>query len=129
MTHRQTQSTAGPPGYGFPPLHVSVQCKTASTLVISVGGELDLATGPVLHQHLEPYNGLPESDGHPQRIVYHLADLEFMDASGLAALLTAIDGHGPHTITVRKPSPLVRRVLELVDMGSMIEDTDHGATR
>lgn len=122
MTNRQIQSGAGPSGCGFPLLHVSVQSEAGSTLVIEVGGELDLATGPVLHRHLELYNGLPESNGRPQRIAYDLSDLRFMDASGLTALLTAIDGHGRHTITVRKPSPPVRRVLEILELDSMIEE-------
>lgn len=46
-----------------------------------------------------------------------------MDASGLRALLTAIDGQGPETITIRNPSSQVRRLLELVDLDSMIEPT------
>lgn len=122
MTNRQPESRAGPFGSEFPPFDVSVRSDRASTLVVEVQGELDLATGPILHQHLEPYQGVPERDGAPQGIVYHLSDLRFMDATGLDALLTAIDGPGPHTITVREPSPQVRRVLELVGLDSMIED-------
>lgn len=126
MTNRQTGSRAGPYGYDFPSFEVSVRSDSA-TLMVEVEGELDLATGPILKQHLQPYNGLPESNGSPQRIVYHLSDLHFMDATGLEALLTAIDGHGPHTITVREPSRQVRRVLELLGLDSMIEDENQKA--
>lgn len=122
MTNRQPESTAGPSGYDFPPFSVAVRSDGASSLVVEVEGELDLATGPVLQQHLGSYQEMPEREGPFPRIVYHLADLHFMDATGLEALLTAIDGHGPHSITVREPSRQVRRVFELVGLAWMIED-------
>lgn len=124
MTNRTFESAAGPPGYDFPPLDVSARSDGASALIVAVSGELDLATAPILRRHLESYNGLPKSNGHPRRIIYHLSELRFMDATGLTALLTAIDGHGRHTITVREPSPLVRRVLDLVGLASIIENAD-----
>ena len=89
--------------------------------MIDVRGELDLFTGPLLKRHLDPYND-PSGNHGPQSIVYRLSDLEFMDVSGLNALLTAVDGNGPETITVREPSSLVRRLLELVELDSMIEE-------
>lgn len=122
MTNRQSGSRAGPSGFDLPPFEVSVRSDRASSLVVAVEGELDLATGPILQQHLEPYREVPERQGSLQRIVYHLSDLHFMDATGLEALLTAIDGHGPHSITVREPSRQVRRVLKLVGLDWMIED-------
>lgn len=122
MTNRQPESRAGPFGSDFPPFDVSVRSGRAPTLVVEVQGELDLATGPILRQHLEPYRRVSGRDGAPQRIVYHLSDLHFMDATGLDALLTAIEGHGPDTITVQEPSPRVRRVLELVGLDWIIED-------
>lgn len=128
MTSVYPESRAGPSDYLLPPFAVSVRSNGASTLVVDVRGELDLATVPMLQQHLRPFNGSPNGNGHPRKIIYQLSDLRFMDATGLTALLTAIDGHGPPTITVREPSPPVRRVLELVGLGSMIEDPAHGAT-
>lgn len=127
MTNRPTGSRAGPFGYDFPSFEVSVRSDGASTLTVEVEGELDLATGPILKKHLEPYNGVPNGNRSPQRVVYHLSDLRFMDATGLEALLTAIEGHGPHTITVREPSSQVRRVLELVGLDSMIDDENQRA--
>lgn len=122
MKNDRTESRAGPLGYRSPLLDVSVQRDGASMLSVEVRGELDLATAPVLRNHLAPYSDLPKSNGHPQRVVYHLSDLSFMDATGLEALLGAIDGHSPSTITFREPSRQVRRVLELVGLESMIED-------
>lgn len=122
MTDRNSESRAGPSEYDSPPLDVSVRSEEPSAWVIEVRGELDLFTGPMLKQHLEPYNDPSGNDGHPRKIVYLLPELEFMDASGLHALLGAVDGHGSETITVRKPSSSVCRLLELVGLDSMIED-------
>lgn len=113
---------AAPSGYDAAPLDVLVRSEEPSAWVIEVRGELDPSTAPMVKQHLEPYSDVGGNDGHPRRIVYVLSDLEFMDLSGLNALLTAVDGHGPETITVREPSSLVRRLLELVGLDSMIEE-------
>jgi len=121
-----SESRAGPSVYDSPPLDVAVRSEESSAWVIEVRGELDLSTGPMLKQHLEPYNNPSANGGHPRRIVYLLPDLEFMDASGLHALLGAVDGHGPETITIREPSSSVCRLLELVGLHSMIEE---GANR
>ncbi|MEX1093718.1 MAG: STAS domain-containing protein [Acidimicrobiia bacterium] len=104
-------------------MDVALRAEAPSVWVIDVRGELDLFTGPMLKQHLDVYNHPSVNDGHPRSIVYSLPELWFIDASGLRALLTAVDGQGPETITIREPSSQVRRLLELVDLDSMIEQT------
>lgn len=121
MTDQIFEPRAGPSGYGLPTFDVSVRNEDPSAWVIEVRGELDLATGPLLKQRLEPYGDPSGNNGHTRRIVYQLSDLAFMDVTGLNALLGAVDGHGPDTITIREPSPQVRRLLELVQMDQMIE--------
>lgn len=121
MTVTTAESRASLYGSISPPLHVGVKSEEPSAWVIEVRGELDLFSGPMLKQHLEVYNDPHGNDGHPRRIVYLLPELGFMDASGLRALLTAVDGHRPETITIREPSSVVRRLLELVGLDSMIE--------
>lgn len=122
MTEVVSESRAGPSGYDPPLLDVSVRSEDPSALVIEVRGELDLCTGPMLKQQLQPYKDPSVNNGHARRIVYILPELEFIDASGLRALLTAVDGHGSETITIREPSSFVCRVLELVGLESMIEE-------
>ena len=122
MTVSTSVSRPGPFGYDAPPLDVSVRTADPAALVIEVQGELDLCTGPTLKQHLEPYNDPSGSNGHPRKVVYLLPELGFMDASGLRALRTAIDGHGSETITIREPAASVCRRLELVGLASMIEE-------
>ncbi len=122
MTHRTSESKAGTASYDSPPFDVSVRSDDPLAWVVEVRGELDLATGPMLKQHMEPYNNPSEDDGHLRRVVYLLPGLEFIDATGLRALLDAADGRGPETITVREPSSVVCRLLELVGFDSMIEE-------
>ncbi|HSJ34597.1 MAG TPA: STAS domain-containing protein [Acidimicrobiia bacterium] len=90
--------------------------------MIEVRGELDLATGPMLKQHLESYSDRSGNGSHRRTLVYLLPELEFIDATGLNYLLTAVDGHSCETITIREPSARVRRLLELVGLDSMIEE-------
>ncbi len=122
MTVTTSESRAGSSGYHPPPFDVAVRSEESSAWVFEVRGELDLATGPMLKQHLEPYNDLSRNNGHPRKVVYLLPELGFMDASGLHALLTAVDGYDPETITIREPSSPVRRLLELAGLDSMIEE-------
>jgi len=56
--------------------------RDASTRLVALYGELDLASGPLLEQHLRR-PGLPA----PERLVIDLSGLEFLDCSGLHALL------------------------------------------
>ena len=122
MTVSTSVSKAGTSGYDPPTLHVSVRSEDPSAFVIEVQGELDLFTGPMLQRHLEAYNNPNGNNGHPRRVTYLLPELKFMDASGLRALLTAVDGHGSETITIREPSSSVCRLLQLVGLDSMIEE-------
>ncbi len=122
MIGTSSASRAGPSSYHYPPLEVAVRAEEQSAWVIEVKGELDLYTGQMLKKQLESYNDASGNNGHPRRIVYLLPELRFMDASGLYALLDAVDGHGPETITIREPSSQVRRLLELVDLDSLIQN-------
>lgn len=105
-----------------PPFGVSVRNDAPSELVVEVRGELDLFTGPILQQHLESNSSSGSNNGHPRKVVYLLPELSFMDARGLHYLQSAAVGSVAGTIAVRDPSPSVRRLLEAVGLGSMIED-------
>lgn len=121
MIARSSGTSAWASGEDGVPLGVSVANEGSSDWIIHVRGELDLATGPLLKLLLEAHSDSSARNDHPRRIVYLLPDLEFIDASGLTALLTAVDGHGRKTIAIREPSRAVRLLLELAGLGSMIE--------
>ena len=81
-----------------------------------------MATGRVLKQHLAPFSSAARVDGHRQQIVFRLPDLEFIDVTGLNALLTAWEGADEGIVTIREPSRSVRRLLALVGLESLIEE-------
>jgi len=83
--------------------------------VLMVRGEIDMATSPVLGAALERTMAL----GVP--VVLDFAGVTFMDSSGLNVLLLA--GHAvdrPGSVTVRNPSPLVRRLLTVTRLDGLV---------
>jgi anti-anti-sigma factor len=81
----------------------------ADALVLSVSGELDIATARLLDIRLR------ELLEKHRKIVLDLGELSFIDSTGLAVLVTAAqdaqnDGGG---FAVRSVSPSAQRVLEL----------------
>jgi anti-sigma B factor antagonist len=65
--------------------HFRVEVRNAdATTVISVSGELDLASSPALEEELER---VAQSDA--QVVVVDLRNLEFMDSTGLSVLVRA----------------------------------------
>jgi anti-sigma B factor antagonist len=65
--------------------HFRVEVRSADTAtVISVSGELDLASSPALEEELER---VAQSDA--QLVVVDLRNLEFMDSTGLSVLVRA----------------------------------------
>jgi anti-sigma B factor antagonist len=89
-----------------------VACDDAQA-VVRVSGELDLSTAPALEQQL---NELVE--GGARKVFVNLAELTFIDARGLTALVRGAEQlrrqeGGMH---VCSPSPTVRRVLAITGL-------------
>jgi anti-sigma B factor antagonist len=88
---------------------------------IAFTGELDLATVPVLEDHLSPF----ENDG-VAAIMVDLRDVAFTDSTGVHALLEArqrINAGGRRFIMVGA-RPSVRRVFALTGNESLLNDRD-----
>jgi anti-sigma B factor antagonist len=95
---------------------IEVDARAGTTTVV-IKGELDLVTMPYLAAQL----ALISRDS-PGRLVFDLAGTTFMDC-GSARLITAAargrpDGRRP---VIRRPAPVVRRVLELTGLGARCE--------
>jgi anti-sigma B factor antagonist len=93
--------------------------------VIAAAGELDMATATALPEAARRMNGA--KPGAP--VLVDLSEVEFMDSSGLRGLLDAraVVGAAGHPFALLRPSPPVRRVLELVDLGGhmpVVDSTD-----
>jgi stage II sporulation protein AA (anti-sigma F factor antagonist) len=99
------------------PFNVAVT-EQADGAVVQVGGEIDILTAPVLHRHLESVIAAAR-----RTVVIDLSETTFLDARGVGVLIAArkqIVRYGGRLV-VRRPPPLVRRVLELADQIDRLE--------
>ncbi len=100
--------------------------RDASTRLVALYGELDLAGGPLLEQHLRR-PGLPV----PERLVIDLSGLEFLDCAGLHALLRVrvrCQASGEELSLLRGP-PAVDRMFELTGTRRLFSFEDDEPTR
>jgi anti-anti-sigma factor len=83
--------------------------------VLRVAGELDLATADQLRDRIRALLG---RESAVTELVLDLAGLEFLDVTGLGALLEArrkLAAIGA-TLTLRRPRPMVVRMLDLLNL-------------
>lgn len=82
-----------------------------------------MASAPLLQAALD---GVDELSGP---LVLDFGGVTFMDSSGLQVLLAASLKRGgtPGSVIVRNPSAQVIRVLQITDLGSLLEAPDSGA--
>jgi anti-sigma B factor antagonist len=105
----------GAQGEGF---DVSVE-EVDAAMLIRVRGELDLGT------HEELREPLVKAAGAEKSVVVDLSECEFIDSSGIRALLlgheavTGNDGDGQRVL-IAAPQPQVMRVLEMTGVGEAI---------
>ncbi len=78
---------------------------TSGVLTLSIAGELDLASVESVHETIDE-----AVNGNPERIVFDLGGVTFMDSSGIAMMLQVSKRVG--NVKVRNVRPIVRRVIE-----------------
>jgi len=85
--------------------------------VMAVSGELDLSTAPQLSQSIAEV-----LDQQPEDLTLDLAELRFIDSSGLALLACTSKTLRVHngTLHLVSPTPPVRRVLEIVGLDTLV---------
>jgi anti-sigma B factor antagonist len=85
--------------------------------VVHLAGELDLSTSPDLQEALAPLTR------ESRRVVVDLADLEFMDSTGLAALLGAHKALAERggTLELRHPSRMVIGLVQITGLDDVFE--------
>ncbi len=94
----------------------------AAGAVVVVSGELDMASAPLFRQVLA------EAEPRGGRVVLDLAELTFMDSSGLRELV-AFQNAG-HVVDIREASDPVRAVLRMAGMdGALQRNDDSTVTR
>ena len=80
--------------------------------VVIVSGELDVSNVDVLKARVASVTA-----SHPERIIFDLRDLRYIDSAGIAVLLSAA---AECTVRLRDPSPAVRRVVELTGLTDVL---------
>jgi anti-sigma B factor antagonist len=90
----------------------------ADGAVLRVSGEVDIVTAPVLHRHLESV----VAASRPV-VVIDLSETTFLDARGVGVIVAARKQVGAYggRLVLRRPPPVVRRVLELADQLDRLE--------
>ena len=81
--------------------------------VIAVSGELDMSNADRLEETVAAAVA-----NSPERLIFDLGGLRFMDSAGIAVLLRAASRVA--VIELRGPTPPVRRVLELTGLESVL---------
>jgi anti-anti-sigma factor len=89
----------------------------SDTWFVTVIGEVDLA-------NRDRFEAVVDQALHtaPNKLVFDLAGVRFMDSSGLGVLLAAT--HRAPSVEVRAPSPAIRRLIEisgLTDLFRIVE--------
>jgi len=117
------------PGGGAPPVddamsavdHVdfSISCEPGvGGTTLRVAGEVDLETAPGLREAV-----LGAAGAGATQVVVEMAEVTFIDASGLNALVaahTGLQGRGAH-LAIHAPSPMARTLLALSGIDRVIE--------
>ena len=89
---------------------------TIGRVTIEVGGDIDIATAPRFAKLLNDVAG-----AGPAEIALDLADLAFMDASGLTAMASAAQRlPATSSMTLRSPSALVERLPTITGLQELI---------
>ena len=83
--------------------------ETDGAVVVTVAGEIDMATASLFHQAID------DACGHNGRVVIDLTSTSFIDSSGLAVLIRAGErlGQGTDALVVHAPGASVRRTFEI----------------
>jgi len=85
----------------------------AGVPTIKLSGEIDMSNVESLRRQIEPVVARA-----PERVVFDLASLTFMDSSGIALLLQVSAKTG--SVRVREPSALVRRMIDATGLTDVL---------
>jgi anti-anti-sigma factor len=81
--------------------------------LVKLSGELDMASAETLRETVDSILG-----EHPQRIVFELSQLTFMDSSGIAILILA--SNNVERVELLNPQTIVRRVIEVAGLTGIL---------
>jgi anti-sigma B factor antagonist len=85
--------------------------------VITLTGEIDVSNVEQLRAAMDPV-----LSGRPDRLVFDLGELHFMDSSGIALLLESAERAGD--VVLRRPSDIIRRVIVSTGLTDILPMSD-----
>jgi len=98
---------------GGPPFAVDRSVDENSNPMLELRGELDMSSADGLRDTVDEIVG-----SKPQKMVFDLAGLSFMDSSGIAVLVYAANRVG--TIELRHVQPIIRRIVEASGLSGIL---------
>jgi anti-sigma B factor antagonist len=99
-------------------------------VVASIGGEIDMATGPAVWAAIA---SAMEAAEPGTQLVLDLAETTFMDSTGLGLIIRASGVYGTDAVAVRSPQPRIlslfdltgmRKHIRVIEVGTGIEDVE-----
>jgi anti-anti-sigma factor len=96
-----------------PKATVEASLDDANARIVRISGELDLSSVPGVEADIEPVLATA-----PERLVFDLSGVAFMDSSGIAMLLRAAKRVA--RIEVRDPSPAVQLIIEATGLAEVL---------
>jgi anti-sigma B factor antagonist len=98
--------------------HLTIERRDeANGVLLTIRGEIDIASAPALERELRD-----AESASPGRIVLNLADLEFLDSTGVGALIQAQarSASSGHRLVVTHVPPTVQRLFELTGLNARL---------
>jgi anti-sigma B factor antagonist len=92
---------------------VDITFDDAGVPTIKLSGEIDMSNVDSLRRLIEPVVARA-----PERVIFDLASLAFMDSSGIALLLQV--SAKAQTVRLREPSALVRRMIDATGLSDVL---------
>ena len=96
---------------------INIATLDSGCVAIRISGEIDVASAQELTAALQPV-----LEGTPQCVEFDLENVDFMDSSGIALLLTVADAIAD--VRVLRLSAPARRVIELTGLQSFLHVDD-----
>jgi len=92
-------------------VQIEMHLDPAGTQVVILAGELDSSNADSLQERVASIPPQP-----PRRLIFDLTHLRFMDSAGIAVLIGAAKAS---SVSLRNPSPIIRRVLEATGLSGV----------
>jgi anti-anti-sigma factor len=93
---------------------VDTSTDSSGAAVVTVAGQLDISNADTLDAAVATAVA-----AHPQKLIFDLSGLEFMDSAGIAVLIRATSD--VEAVRLRNPSPIVRRLIEVTGLSGILQ--------